>query len=260
MTAPALRRAIDVPPRLLLSLGALVVAALVLLQFGLGGAERLIVADTFALAERLRDDAAALRRQRVADPLQAPAPPRDATSLLRQVQAAAGRADAQLVRLNPRPREDGALDLEVSAPFPALLRLIAELELLGAVPRSLQLSAAEGSMTAGARRAVTLVVEPPRRGAVSGPGGDAMLAAAGGSRLRDPFAPLPAARPRDLSARYRLTGLTATAGRGLATIDGADYETGDVLGDMTVVSIDEEGVLLAAGEERFRIRFREPGR
>ena len=263
MSAPGLR-AVALPPRLLLSLAAVAVAALAFMQFGLGGTERLVAADTIALAERIREDAAALRRRRIAEPAPQPAPAaQDPTALLRQAQTAAARAGARILRLNPRPREDGALELELSAPFPALLRLVAELELLGAVPRGLQLGAPDAgeiSSDAGARRAASLVLEPPRRGAVSGPAGDSMLAAAGGSRLRDPFAPLPAARPRDLSSRHRLTGLTVTAGGGLATIDGADYEKGDLLGDMTVVSIDEDGVLLASGEDRFRIRFREPAR
>ena len=255
----------DVPPRLLLACGAVAVAALAFAYFGLGGAERLVAADTLVVVEQVRDEAAALRRRRTdAMPRPPAAPgPGDQAALVRQVQAVAARAGAQFIRLNPRPREDGALDLELAAPFPALLRFVAELELLGAVPRDLQLrpaEATEGSPDARARRTVTLVLDPPRRDPVSGPGGDAMLLAAGMGRLRDPFAPLVATRPRDLSAQHRLTGLTAAAGGGLATIDGTDYEAGDALGGMTVISMDENGVLLAAGPERYLIRFPDPPR
>lgn len=245
--------------RLLLAAGVLAAAAIGFAAFGPGNAASRAATQVEAAAATVRSEQPGLRRRlrALATPPAAPADG-DPTRFMRAVHEAAARSSVQVVRLAPRQgRDEAAMDLQLAATYAGFLRFAAELELLGATLRLPQVQAAEGRGAGDAAALplrISLVADLPRRGPSAGAHADAALRAASAEGLRDPFQPVgQAGVPRDLSAEYRLSGITAGRGGATATINGLDYEENEELDGMRVVSIADDAVHLLRGAERFVI-------
>jgi hypothetical protein len=254
----------SLPPRLrqlLPALLALAVAAEIFAYAGYGAVRRTVAGHTVALADRIRTDDGPLRRRlhelTSAQGQDGAERGSDATAFLRQVNAAAGRTGVQLVRLVPHPKEQGLLEVELIASFPEFLRFAADMEILNSAFSGLQINPLDNAGSSAARRALTFMLEVPRRPARTGKYVDAVRAAVAAAGLRNVFTTDKGVGDglRDLSAKYHLTGVTLIGSTAVATIDGRDYELGDKLQDMTVTAITEGLVTLAAGQQRYVIHF-----
>lgn len=256
MRWPASLQPSPVLRRVLPGLLAAIAAAELFAYAGYGSVERRMAADTLQLADRVREEDVPLRRtaRDAAAASDRPVGEPDLTAFLKAVNAAATRAGVEVTRLAPRTDQTGLLDIELSARFPELLRFVAEAERLQGVFYGLQLRQPDAPTEPGTDRlAISFALEMPRH---HDPDFRGTAPVTLDAAAHDPFAPPSAVDQReDRSAKHRLTGVTRVGSVLMATIDGRDYLEGDHLDDTVVATIREDGVVLAAGPLRYRLRF-----
>ncbi|MBV9549705.1 MAG: hypothetical protein JO256_08555, partial [Alphaproteobacteria bacterium] len=210
------------------------------------------------LAGLMRAQAEPPRQAAIATPTaKAPA---TVPEILSRVQEIASNDDVVLESVVPNATDKNQLDLAATGQFRDAMRFLARLETLPVEPAGFDLApSADGG--------VALTVNVIQNGKPAAPTtfADYIDAVSLYSAVRDPFAvgdpvtlPNTGADLGDLSWSYHLTSISLLGAVRVATIDGKDYEVGDVLNGMAITAIDPSSVSLQ-GSGKFplqKIHFR----
>jgi hypothetical protein len=168
--------------------------------------------------------------------------------LLARIQDMASSSEFRIKAIVPAPANPEELQATAAGDFRGAMRFLARLETLPVAITAFDLSQDENG---DALLAVSLVKSP--KPAAPASLADYIEALTQHSAVRDPFTPgdpIPLAGAGnelgDLSWTYHLSSISLLGAARVATIDGKDYEIGDILGNMKIVAIGPSSVTLEA--------------
>jgi hypothetical protein len=168
--------------------------------------------------------------------------------LLARIQDTASNSDFTVKAIAPSPANPEELQAVAAGDFRNAMRFMARLETLPVAITAFELTQ---DLNGDAQLAVSLVKSP--KPAAPASLADYIEAITQYSAVRDPFAPgdpIPLAGAGnelgDLSWTYHLSSISLLGAARVATIDGKDYEIGDLLGEMKVTAIGPSSVTLEA--------------